>query len=415
MKLKAVGPLIVVLVATGCEAGGGPVSPSPSAGDIVIASDLPSSAFAPLIGPMQQAIHFAVDHAGISGFKVTYMPLDDSLAGKPSAEKGVQNVKHMIADHRVLGMIGPWSSSVGYGEIPLANAADLVILSPTNTDLCLTEPASFCDVQPDALRPTGPNNYFRIAAPEPLQGRAMARFAAGVLHLTRAAVFNEWGQVGHLVIDDLRSEFARAGGVLVLSQDLQEGTSDFKGFLTEAKMRGAQAILAVTGNEKDHVCKARAQMPRILPDETPFIATDGVAFSDICVADAADNASGMYFTSSEVDPTHSADPAVKRVIDAFQTAHPDASDNPSWTFAAYDCTEILIDAIKRTIGANGGRIPTRAQVIDSVARSQFTGGVTGDYSFDQQGDARSPLMSVYELRNSRWAYVQKIDVSAQGT
>jgi len=70
---------------------------------------------------------------------------------------------------------------------------------------------------------------------------------------------------------------------------------------------------------------------------------------------------------------------------------------------------ILISAIKRAIDANGGRIPTRRQVVEAMAKAPPLNGVTGSYSFDPFGDAVSPMMSIYRVDNGRWAFWKNID------
>jgi ABC-type branched-subunit amino acid transport system substrate-binding protein len=70
---------------------------------------------------------------------------------------------------------------------------------------------------------------------------------------------------------------------------------------------------------------------------------------------------------------------------------------------------ILINAIKRAIDTNGGRIPTRRQVVDAFAKAPPLKGVTGTYLFDTFGDAISPMMSVYRVDNGRWVFWQNID------
>jgi len=126
-----------------------------------------------------------MQHRNAGQYKLVYKPLDDTLAGRPSPELGVQNVKQMIADARVLGMIGLYGSTAAFDEIPLANAAGLVVLSPSATNACLTQTASVCDPRLGALRPSGSINFFRTVAPDPTQGRVMARFAADSLGVKR--------------------------------------------------------------------------------------------------------------------------------------------------------------------------------------------------------------------------------------
>ena len=130
-----------------------------------------------------------------------------------------------------------------------------------------------------------------------------------------------------------------------------------------------------------------------------------------CIKDAV-NPVRMLTTYGDVDPTSSLDTSVKTHVNAFLKTYPKASDAFGYTFAAYDCARILIEAIARAIQGNHGAIPTRAQVVAAVAQTHEFKGVTGTYSFDANGDANNPPMSILEIRDGNWVYLHKIDASA---
>ena len=117
----------------------------------------------------------------------------------------------------------------------------------------------------------------------------------------------------------------------------------------------------------------------------------------------------MLATYTDVDIRKSQDPQAMSVVRQFHQSYPNATIS-DYTFAAYDCAMIVIDAIEHAIEANGGRLPDRRQVLDAMTRAQFR-GVTGSYSFDKNGDAIFPLMSVYKVVGGKWTYVNKIDGS----
>jgi branched-chain amino acid transport system substrate-binding protein len=414
MKLTSVVSVIALAqLAMACQTG----PPSPGGDEIVIASDLATTGGNEDFGlPIQQAIELAVRHQGhIAGFKLVFMPLDDTLGTAPSATKGVQNVMRMISDSRVLGMIGPATSKTAYAEIPVANAANLVMLSPSSTNICITLPAPYCSAPPADLRTNGPSNYFRIAPPESVQGRAMARFATDTLKLQRVAAFNEWVDEGAFVIDSFRDELIRRGGTLVLRPTLPSGTLDFTRFLEEARASRAQAIYAVSGDVSDRVCVAAAQAKTVFPEGVYFLGTDVLVDDASCIKDALNAANGMVGTLPDVDLTQSKDEAAQTAVKAYRNAFPKTSNVGlnTYVFAAYDCARLLIDAISRAVQANAGRIPTRLQVLQAVSRTQRFKGVTGTYSFDANGDAISPLMSISEVQNGGWVYLRQLDASAK--
>jgi len=155
----------------------------------------------------------------------------------------------------------------------------------------VTLAASWCDPQPKVVRSEGPNNYFRIAPPESVQGRAMARYAAHTLGVQRVAAFDMWPDEGALVIQNFKEEFARQGGTLVLERKIAPGTPpDFTRFLADARADGAQAIYAVASQPDDHACAAAAQATSAYPG-VYFLATDAAVGDSTCLDDA--HASGV--------------------------------------------------------------------------------------------------------------------------
>ena len=402
--------LVLALMLTACvaQSRGDAGTPKPS---IAIGSDLPTSGQDAQGGQSaQQAIQFAVDQTrAVKGFPVRLVPFDDSVAGRGSAEKGAQNVQQMIGDPKVLGMVGPYSSNVAFAEIPVANRAGLAMISPSTTVECLTQPYPYCNPPPNALRPSGKNNFFRVAAPDPLQGPGMAAFALDTLKVKRVAVFSEGSTFGSLMADNFTKEFTKKGGTVVLRQDLGETTNDFTPFLSAANDQGAQAVYA-GGSQATGICRARAQMKRVFTGDVFFMGNDEIVDPQ-CVSDAAENANeGMYATVAQADVSLSSDTHVHDIVAAYRKVHPKPEDIAPYTFAAYDAALVLLDAISRAVDGNGGKVPSRQQVVDAIAKTRGFRGVTGTFSFDSNGDATTPPMTVYQVRNGRWVAVRSVEV-----
>ena len=379
-----------------------------SKGEIVIASDF-TTAWGSHVGARtgEAGVAYAVQSVGsVRGFKLIHVAYDDAINGLEDPELASRNFTEMVDDPRVLGVVGPFKSSIARVTIPIANKAELAMVSPSNTGTCLTQAFAFCKPQPSTLRDAAkPNNYFRIAAPDSLQGPAMADFAVDVLKVTKVAVWSDSLDFGRHTADTFSKRFEARGGAVVLRQDVQPFNAkprDMTAFFQGAKNAGAQAIYA-GANTGTGGCSARAQMKGIL--DAFFLSADGIGDSQ-CIKDAADQANDrMYFTIA--DPVAAKDPANKSLIEAFSRAFPHEDDLGEYTFLGYDSAKILIDAIGRAIDAAGGRMPTRRQVLEAVQNTKNLKLSTGTYTFDANGDVTAPTMVFYQVKNGVWTFVKQ--------
>src|SRR6266542_4339218 len=405
--------MAAALVAAACGGGGtGAATTAPAkttaaaaattaaptaAGEIVIASDLPTSGADASSGlPTQNGVAFAMSQlTSYKGIKITFKPFDDTVHGVHDPQKGAHNVQQMLSDPKVLAMVGPFNSNVARAEIPIANQGQLAMMSPSNTNECLTQLFPYCDPKPAALRPTGKNNYFRIAAPDTVQGPAMADYIIKTLKLTKVAVFSDNETFGKGVADNFVKRLTATGGSVTNRSDFDmKTTSDFKAFINEAKSKGAQVIYA-GATSATKACIVRSQMAGIL--DVPFTGPDGIG-DDQCLKDAGANTANMYFTNAAGDAAQNPDAA--STVAAFKQAYPKASDLGAYTFPAYDCALILIDAVKRAIDANGGKVPSRQQVIDAVQATKGLKGTVGTYEFDANGDPKSATMAFWYTKGT---------------
>jgi len=407
-------PVVAVLATVACGGGTG-TGGTGDKGTIYLASDYPASGGEASTGiPEQQAVAFAVSqHTTVKGFKIVYKPFDDAINGVHDPQKGAQNATTMAGDTTILAMIGPNNSNVAKAMIPILAPANLVMLSPANTNECLTKVFPYCNPAAAELRKGSTNNYFRIAGTDDQQGPAMAEYAFKTLKLTNVAVFSDNETFGKGVADNFQKRWTALGGKVAVRNDYDaKNTSDFKTYINSAKSAGAQGVYigATTGNKP---CIFRAQMKGIL--DVPLLGPDGFALDPQCIKDAGDNAANIYGTTAGSDPVAGGDPAAKSTIDAYKKVYSKSTDIATYTFQSYDCAILMIDAIGRAIDANGGNKPTRAQVRDQVAKTKDFKGVTGTWTFDQNGDITTPVFSYYKSDSTSpdgWKYISSQGVTA---
>jgi branched-chain amino acid transport system substrate-binding protein len=403
---------LAALLSIACGGGGGTSGGGADKGEIIIASDLPTSGADASSGlPTQQGAQFAVQQKGsVKGFKLTFLPLDDAVNGKHDPQKGVQNVQQMLSNNKVLGMVGPFNSNVAKAEIPVANQAPLAMVSPSNTNECLTQSFDYCQKEngftPQSLRPSGKNNYFRVAAADTFQGPAMADFAADTLKVTKAAVWDDQETFGKGVADNFAKELQKKNGTVVSRKSYDPNNkADFRDFLLDAKDKGAQAIY-VGATSASKGCIARAQMKGIFNPDIFYLGPDGIGDGQ-CVTDSGDQANDhMYATQGVADATQN--PDAKATVEAYKKQFPKPTDVAAYTFAGYDCAAILVDAVSRAIDANGGNMPSRQQVVDQVAKTKDFKGLGGVYTFDKNGDPTKPVLQIQQVKSGNWVFVKQL-------
>ena len=415
VRARGLGALIAVTVlafACGGSTGGG----GGSKGEIDIASDLPTSGADTSSGlPTQYGAAFAVEQAAtVKGFTLKFIPFDDAVNGKHDPTKGTQNVQQIIANTKVLGMVGPFNSGVAAAEIPVANQAPLGMISPSNTNECLTISFPYCQsyagYTPDKLRPTGKNNYFRIAANDTFQGPAMADFAFDTLGLKTVAVWDDQEPFGKGVADNFAKEFQKKGGTVVARQGFDTSSKpDFHSWLNRAKAAGAQGIYA-GATTASYGCIPRLQSQGIFDPTSYYLGPDGIGDKQ-CISDSGAMANDHMYASQGVADANS-NPTAAATITKYKAEHPNSSDTGAYTFAGYDCAAILIDAIGRAIDANSGNMPSRQQVIDAIAKTSNFKGLTGTYSLNAQGDPTTPALQIQQYKGTDWVTIKNIAVTA---
>src|SRR5205807_302605 len=137
--------LLAILAACGAGTSTGSSTPTTGSTTIKIASDLPVSGKDASSGkPDENGAHLAVDQANakhvIPGYTLVFDPKDDvGPSGIHDPAVGAQNVRSLIGDGLVAGVVGPFNSNVARAEMPITNQAPLAQISPANTNTCLTQ------------------------------------------------------------------------------------------------------------------------------------------------------------------------------------------------------------------------------------------------------------------------------------
>ena len=424
----ACGALVLALPACSGDSAG--ATPHPT---ITIGVDLPLTGVEGRAGTATlNGVRFFVQrHPVLDGFTITVDALDDPASASRDTARGVKNLESLIAQPRVLAIIGPFDSNVARAQIPVANRAHIALVSPGTSSRCLTKdpflPAALNPARtpitcaaaglpsPAELRPAGVNNFFRLSTTDDLQGPAAADYATRQLNLQRVAVLSDGEVYGQGLADSFTARFNHLGGTVVAHVDLDPSKAiDATAFLQAAKNEGAQGVY-FGGTSANHACVLRSQMTTVFgaAAAAPLLGGDGIALDPACVGDAGASASGIYATVPAGDAEHIASAAP--VIAAFKTQYGRPADFGPGTVAAYDATGVVYAALDRAIRAAAGNLPARDSVVAELAATTAYSGATGVLGFDPDGDTTLRLVSIFRPAGpdlgSGWTWITTIDYS----
>ena len=386
-------PLLLVAVMAAALSCTSSVGSGETRAQIVIAGEFPlvRSGGAGATDASRAVALALANHPTVGSYRLVYEPLDDSLAGFQSRDKALQNAKLMVREPRILGAVGPWNSRNAMAVVPITGQASVVMVSPSTTADCLTARPKACLIGASTAR-----NFFRIAAPDSVGAVAEADIAVRRLGLTSFAVITDGEFYGTTIGDAFAAEVAANGGRVVSRQTYSQTDQSYAPLLRKARDAGAEALF-VGGFSGNGACRIRAAMSGVFPTATYFFSGDGIVDGD-CLADAGGAADDHL-----VGAVSTRQPAT---VPAPLRSLPHTGFDDAYVFAAYDCAEILVAAIGRAIVQNGGKIPTREQVLGAVAATHDFKGLTGTFSFNANGDATNPAASLYYVRNGSWTFWQ---------
>jgi branched-chain amino acid transport system substrate-binding protein len=369
----------------------------------------------PLSGPdaalglsAENGARLAIDQANVApvvpGVVFTLAAKDD--AG--DAATGASDVKALIGDARVAGIVGPFDTATALAELPLANQAPIAMISPSAGNPCLTsnDPAFGCAGQNDLLatvRPTGKVTFFRTLPTDPEQGTMQADYLSGTKRFHTAYVIDDTAAYGLGVANAFIQEWQKLGGIVVGHSSVLEGTPAYVNLLTQIAARRPDVIF-FGGNDPASGTPAsiliRQQMLQVPGlQNTAFAGGDGIRTQQFALTIGALGGGPVYSTLTPSDATFV--PAAGTFVQQYQAAF---GAPGRYSASGYDAATVLLAAIKAAI-ANKVPLPTKATdqaasyrqaVIAGVGPTNLT-GVLGPLSFTAAGDLANGRSGIEQL------------------
>jgi branched-chain amino acid transport system substrate-binding protein len=292
------------------------------------------------------------------------------------------------------------------------------MISPANTNpgLTLRLYAGTYGINFDQVHPPGAKtNYFRNIANDAFQGLELADFSSRPppdgLGARSAFLVYDHTPYGETLVGGFTQRFLAMGGAIVGTEGIPFGGGPRIAELA-ARIAAARPEVVVYGGfngggsdvPDGSLLKAQLVEAGYLG---LYVGGDGIANDPVFIEQAGAAAVNDVFAIDPVpDPAQISSGAAARLVHDFHARYPgEALDG--YGANAYDAAMALITAIKRLIQT--GQPVTRQAALDQVQNIQYV-GVTGQISFDQNGDSAHGIFSVYTVHDGRWVWVKQSSV-----
>ncbi|MET9295959.1 branched-chain amino acid ABC transporter substrate-binding protein [Streptomyces sp. NPDC003077] len=359
---------------------------------VVIGLDAPITGDLSALGlGIRNSAQLAVNNANkaneVSGITFKLEPLDD----KAQPNVGQQNATKLAGDKDVVGIVGPLNSSVAQSMQQVAQQNGVTLISPANTTPDLTQGK---DWKQDK-RTRQFSTYFRTATTDEVQGAFDGQFAWEKGKFKTVYVIDDQKTYGAGLAASFRTQFTKLGGKVVGTEHVNPEDRDFKAIVS--KVRAAGPDLVFYGGEYP----ASGPLSQQLKDggvTVPLMGGDGMYSADYITLNK--KAQGDY--ASSVGKPVEALPSAKKFIEDYKAAgFKDRYE--AYGGSTYDATWSVIQAVKKVVSDNNGKVPDdmRKKVVDAMNQVSFD-GVTGHVSFDKYGDTTNTMITAYQVDQGKW-------------
>ena len=336
--------------------------------------------------PNQRGVELAIEHfGGIHGFDVD---MGDGLDDLCSADGGQAAAQTIVADDRIIGVIGTSCSGAAAAAAPLVTNAGMVMISPSNTAPALTS---------DLAGTAGESNnvgYYRTAHNDLYQGAAMAQFVYAQLGLSNAAAIHDGDPYTQGLAQAFADAYEALGGTVTGFTGVNKEDADMVPALTEIAAASPEALFfPIFQPAGDHIA---AQAPGVAGlENTVLLAADGLLTDGFL---ELSQTAGMYFSGPDERYGDNTNQSTGRTAADFladyDNLHGGAPEAAFWAHS-YDATTLLLEAIKAASFVDGDSLVIDRQgVRDYLNGVNGYSGLIGTINCDEFGDCGSQRITV---------------------
>ncbi|SIT41405.1 Extracellular ligand-binding receptor [Paraburkholderia ribeironis] len=283
-------------------------------------------------------------------------------------------VAQKLVDAHVVGIVGHFNSGTSIPASRIYHDAHIPMVSPAATNPTLTS--------------QGFANVFRLVNSDAQMGELAGRSAVESLKGKSIAVIDDRTAFGQGIADEFVKGVEKAGGKIAMREYTTDKAVDFRAQLTHLKSANPDVIFwAGLDQQAATVAKQMRSlgMKAVLLGGGSF---ENDTFLQVAGPQAADGAMSWGY-GAPVGTSKTAQQFDERMKSKFGEGVVAFAPN------AYDATWVLIRAMQKANSIN----PT--VYVKDIKSVSFT-GITGDVSFQSNGDLKAPGATLYKVQQGKW-------------
>jgi branched-chain amino acid transport system substrate-binding protein len=342
----------------------------------------------PLTGPqahlgieIRDGAQLALDEANeagvtLGGQKVKFELMAEDDEANPSK---ATIVAQKLVDAKVAGVVGHMNSGTSIPASKIYSDNAIPHISPSATNPKLTE--------------QGFKTTFRVMANDNQQGKVLGDFAVSKLGMKSMVIIDDRTAYGKGLADVVERTVKGAGKPAAAREFTDDKSTDFQAILTSAKGKKPDVIFF---GGMDPQGGPMAKQMKSLGIKAKLVAGDGMQTPNFIQLAGAD-AEGHYASSPGVplDKMASGSAFADKLVAKYKTKI------ELYAPYGYDAAALFVAAMKQADSSDP------AKYLPALAGITHT-GVTGPIGFDEKGDLKGGLITIYQVKDGKWMPVETI-------
>ena len=376
---SALAFMVLANVAYGSGSGSGPLGAvDVERGQPIEIRALLSDSVVPSVSPMlQTAIDMAVkDFGPIQGHPVFVESLDEMCSG----EGGRAAAEAVVADAKVVGVIGTLCSGAAVQASPILSEAGLSMISPANTSPVLTS---------DLAGNAGAHyhkGYYRVTDNDLIEASVVAHFSYDELGLRTVVTVHDGDPYTSAIANAFAVGFREHGGTVPVVAQVAKGQTDMAAILARFDAADPDGVfIPLFPAEATSLVRQAVELDALTG--ATMIGGAALMASEFL---ALPESEGLYFTAPSLGDSTNTNQATGRsaadVLTAFEAAEGGPPTSPYWAHG-YDATTLLLSAIEQVSVLDAGTLHIdRAALRDALDGTADFQGILGTITCDEFGD-----------------------------